>query len=119
MSEYSMQIQPKYIEIYTNTKLIFFEILKIIQSLYGRYVPRQIKNLKNVHLLKATGYCHHFLCYLGNNEWRLITQQYIAPYGAFYHALRGVKNALDTIQTIQVKQSPLWKTIDFLTRASN
>lgn len=47
-----MQSQPKYIEIYTNTQLMFSEILEIIQLLYSRYVPGQIKNRKNVHLLK-------------------------------------------------------------------
>ncbi|MGF1919609.1 IS982 family transposase, partial [Enterococcus faecalis] len=49
-----MQSQPKYIEIYTNTQLMFSEILEIIQSLYSRYVPKQIKNRKNVHLLKQS-----------------------------------------------------------------
>lgn len=52
MSEYSMQSQPKYIEIYTNTQLMFSEILEIIRLLYKEYVPKQIKNRKNIHLLK-------------------------------------------------------------------
>ncbi|WP_438781457.1 IS982 family transposase [Enterococcus sp. DIV0187] len=47
-----MQSQTKYIEIYTNTQLMFSEILEIIQSLYKRYVPAKIKNRKNTHLLK-------------------------------------------------------------------
>jgi len=47
-----MQSQTKYIEIYTNTQLMFSEILEIIQELYCRYVPVQIKNRKSVHLLK-------------------------------------------------------------------
>ncbi|EIQ7097443.1 IS982 family transposase [Enterococcus faecalis] len=47
-----MQSQPKYLEIYTDTQLMFSEILEIIQSLYKRYVPIQIKQRKNVHLLK-------------------------------------------------------------------
>lgn len=47
-----MQSQTKYIEIYTNTQLMFSEILGIIQSLYQKYVPCQIRERKNVHLMK-------------------------------------------------------------------
>lgn len=49
-----MQSQPKYIEIYTNTQPMISEILEIIQSLYRRYIPDQIKNRKNGHLLKQS-----------------------------------------------------------------
>lgn len=47
-----MQSQTKYIEIYTNTQLVFSEILKIIDELYQKYAPIAVKNRKNKHLQK-------------------------------------------------------------------
>lgn len=50
--DYIMQSQSKYIEIYKNTQLVFEEILNIIENLYERYTPKEIKCRKNRHLQK-------------------------------------------------------------------
>jgi len=40
------------VEIYTNTQLVFSEILTIIDELYQKYAPISVKNRKNKHLQK-------------------------------------------------------------------